>query len=574
MGTRIAYLIVAIFAALSVFAQEQEGGGFDQTQVITGDRSLTVQKAFKISEPALPLEIEVEMNELDYTMIPKRPALELQVDTIPPARVKVREPLEKLYRGFVKAGVGTFATPYLEAYYSSERDREMSYGAHIRHLSHNDGINRPVAFSGLSQNGIDLWGKKIIGKHALQAKLGYDRNVWYYYGFDPQDADIDKKDIRQTFNLFELNTDWKSYYRDSSKVNHDLNLDIYHLGDAYESNELGVKAGANLRTYRGAQFYTLDLGFDLISFKGGGVEAFEFIRDTIPNLPGDDETNAIFSAVPKIVLRSGDFRADVGIGLYGRFSNQARFHAFPDVHFSYSLFNDLFAPYAGITGNVERVGYRTLTEQNPFILNQVPLENTINRYRVFGGFRGSVSDNLSFNVGVSYTRGDNTPLFVNDTLYSRENRFSVIYDRVTTLAFSGEVSYVSKDGWQANLSGEVFSYETENEEEAWHLPSYRFAAKGSYNLYDKFILGVSFNLIGSRRVKSLWPIPDQDPTEGGFWNVELDPYLDLGLSAEYRYTSRLSVFIEANNLTATKYDIYYRFPAQRAFILGGAKFSF
>jgi hypothetical protein len=220
------------------------------------------------------------------------------------------------------------------------------------------------------------------------------------------------------------------------------------------------------------------------------------------------------------------------------------------------------------------VGYRTLTETNPFILNQVPLENTINRYRVFGGFRGSVSDNLSFNVGVSYTKADNTPLFVNDTLFSRENRFSVIYDDLTILSFSGEVSYVSDAGWQANLSGEILSYDTENELEAWHLPNYRFKASGSYNLYDKFIIGASFNLIGSRQVKSLWPIPGQSPEEGGFWNVKLDPYLDLGLSAEYRYTSRLSIFIEANNLTATSYDIYYRFPAQRAFIMGGAKFSF
>lgn len=319
LGFRIGCLIAVILISLMASAQETEGGGFDQTQVITGDRSLTVQKAFKISEPALPREISVEMKDLDYSMIPKRPALKVQVDTIPPARVKVREPLEKLYKGFVKGGVGTFATPYLEAYYASERDRDLAYGAHLRHLSNNDAINRPVAFSGLSQNSVDLWGKKIIGKHGLQTKIGYDRNVWHYYGFDPQDADIDKKDIRQTFNLLELNADWRSYYRDSSKVNHDLNLDLYNLSDAYNSNEFGIKAGANLRTYRGDQFYTLDLGFDLISYRAGELEAFEFIRDTVPVLPESDETNAIFSAVPKIVLRSGEFRADVGLGLYGRF---------------------------------------------------------------------------------------------------------------------------------------------------------------------------------------------------------------------------------------------------------------
>lgn len=569
-------VFAASFLSLSVSAQPQDGeGGFDQTQIITGDRALTVQKAFKISEPALQRSMDVDMGDLDYQMIPRRPELELVVDTIPPAKVKVREPLEKLYQGYVKGGVGTFATPYLEAYYASERDRDLGYGAHLRHLSHNDGVNRPVAFSGMSQNSIGLWGKKIIGKHSLQGNLDYDRNTWHYYGFDPQDAEIERDDYRQTFNLFEVSADWKSYYRDSSRVNHDLSLNVYNLSDKFESNELGVKAGAKLRSYRGDQFYTLDLGFDLISYGAGELTPFSFMDDSLAVVfSEEDETNAIFNATPKIVLRKGDFRADVGIGLYGRFSNKARFHAFPDLHFSYSLFNDIFVPYAGMTGNVERVGYRTLTESNPWVLNQVPVVNTINRYRFFGGFRGSVSDNLSFNLGVSYQKGDNTPLFVNDTLFSRENRFSVVYDDITTLAFTGEVSYLSNEGWGVGLSGKIFSYDTENEDEAWHLPSYEFTVNGNYNLYDKFIAGITLNLIGNRQVKSLWPVPEQEPEEGGYYKVELDPYLDLGLSIEYRYTSRLSLFIEANNLTATKYDIYYRFPAQRAFVLGGAKYSF
>ena len=136
------------------------------------------------------------------------------------------------------------------------------------------------------------------------------------------------------------------------------------------------------------------------------------------------------------------------------------------------------------------------------------------------------------------------------------------------------MSYLSDEGWDVGLSGNIFSYDAENEDEAWHLPSYEFTANVSYNLYDKFIAGVTLNLVGNRQVKSLWPVPDQELQDGGYYKVELDPYLDLGLSIEYRYTSRLSLFVEANNLTATKYDIYYRFPAQRAFVLGGAKYSF
>ncbi len=572
---KIVFALISVFTVNLLCAQGgEDDGGFNQTQVITGDRTLTVQKAFKISELPVPQEIEVEMGDLDYLLIPRRPDLTVEVDSIEAARVKIREPLDKLYKGYVKAGAGNFATPLLEAYFASDRDRELAYGAKVRHLSHNDGVNRPVAFSGMSQNSIDVWGKKIFGKHSLQSQLSYNRDVWHYYGFDPQDADIDNDDIQQRFNLFELNSNWKSYYRDSSKVNHDLGLDIYYLNDRFEAGEFGINATGDLRSYRGDQLYLLDLGFDLISYSGADVQAFEFMSNDSISIAATDETNAIFNAVPKIVLRNGAIRADVGLGIYARFTDKVRFNAFPDLEFSVRLFNDIFVPYAGVTGNVERVSYRTLTTDNPFVLSQLPLENTVNRYKAYGGFRGSVSDNLSFNVGASYQKGDNTPLFVNDTLVSRENRFSVIYDDVKTFTLFGEVTYTSGDKWGVNLSGRIYSYDTEDEDEAWHLPSSEFTLAGHYNLYDKFVLGASAALIGSRQVKSLFPIPNEQPEDGGYWKVELDPYLDISLSAEYRYTERLSAFIQATNLTATKYDIYYRFPAQRAFVLGGVKYSF
>lgn len=568
-------ILLFIFAfGIAIASNGQEGGEFDQTQVITGDRTLTVQKAFKISEAATPKKINVSPGELSYQMIPKRPALAVTVEMIEPAKVKVREPLEKLYKGYVKAGVGTFATPYLEAYYASDRDRDLSYGAHIKHLSHNDGVNRPVGFSGMSQNAIDVWGKKIFKQHSFEANLGYELNSWYYYGFDPQDAEIDKKDYRQRFNLFELNTGWRSYYRDSSQVNHKIGLDLYFLDDSYVSNEFGVNATAELYSYRGNQFYNLDLGFDLISYQGGGLLPFSFMDDSLSFIPADDETNGILHATPKLILRKNGLRAEVGLGLYGRFRNQARFHAFPDLEFSYALFNNIFVPYVGLTGNVERVSYRTLTEKNPFVLSQLPLENTINRYRAFGGFRGSVSSKLSFNVAASYQKSDNTPLFVNDTIVSRENRFSVIYDEVKTLTFMGEITYLNEGQWGATFRGQIFNYDTANEDEAWHLFNFEFNLEGHYNLYDKFVIGADINFIGSRKAKSLWPLPNQAAEDAGYWKVDLDPYLDLGLSVEYRYTTRLSAFIEANNLTATKYDVYYRFPAQRAFVMGGVKYSF
>jgi hypothetical protein len=579
MNKIIQHIFLAVIIVLPGFLSAQDGGdgGFDQTQIITGDRTLTVQKAYKISDLPRTLEIKAPEDDFEYVLIPKRPVKEIELETIPPAKVKVRKPLEKLYHGFVKAGAGTFATPYLDAYYTSTRDRDIAYGARVHHFSSNDGINREVAFSGFSRNKAELWGKKIFKKQSVELKAGFTRDVWHYYGFDPEfyDFDIEKKDYRQRFNIVDVQSTWRSYYRDSSRVNHVTQFDFYALGDRYESSELGFNLESNLESFRGNQYYTLETGLDFISYKAGELSPFNFIQDTTGIIrQGQTTNNAIFKAVPRILITHRGLRAMVGIGIYGRFQDQADFHAFPDAEVSYSLFNNIFIPYAGITGKVIRNSYRNFSDLNPFILSNFQMANSIERYKMFAGIRGTVSDNISFNAGIEYSKVDDRPLFVNDTLFSAENRFEIIYDEVKTFTIQGELTYQVEDKWDASVFARIYSYSTDIEKEAWHLPSHEIGLNANYNLFNKFYLGAELTWIGKRYVKSLLPVESVDAEPEGFSVIELDPYLDLSLSAEYRYTKRLSVFLEANNLTATKYDIYYRFPAQRVFILGGLKYAF
>lgn len=576
MMRHMKYLLCAMItagAAATLSAQEEDG--FDRTQIITGDRTLTVDKAFKITESPTETDIPVRTVDTTYTLIPRRPEVKLGTEPIEPARIKVREPLDPMYHGYVQGGVGTYQTPFLEAMFTSTRKRDFSYGVKYRHLSAHRSV-RNVAFSGFSENEIAAWGKKIFSKHSLETKAAFSRDVFHYYGFDPQDTEISKGDIRQRFELFSLDNKWKSYYRDSSKVNHDLDLNIYNLVDRLGSSEFGVFAGGELHAYRGNQFYKMRTGFDLISYRSDGISPFTYMNSQVGELDttGARIDNAIVHAVPQILLRTGNLSASVGMGIYLQVQNTGRFHAFPDAEVSYSLFNDILIPYAGITGSVNRVGYRTLTRTNPWVLNSLNLENSVTKYNVFGGFRGSISDEVSFNTRVSYTQTDDMPLFVNDIVFSTENRFNVIYDDIGTFSMLGELTYVESDKWEAFASVEILSYSTGEEEEAWHLPAHRISMGGKYNLFDKFSAGMTLNWIGARQVRTQVADPGQDSPDPSFASAELGAYLDLSLQAEYRYTSRISAFVEVHNLTASKYEIYYRFPAQRAFIMGGARYLF
>lgn len=574
--------IIALVAFVMPFlakAQEQPEGGFDQTQVITGDRSLSVQKAMKISSLPEAYKINVDMGTLSYQMVPRRPIILIGVDSIQPAKVKVREPLEKLYKGFVKAGFGTFVTPYVEGLYTSGRDRDLSYGVHLRHMSANDGINRPVAFSGFNQSQLDGWVKKVYRSHSIQGKVDYQRNGVYYYGFDPQDLDVSKKDIRQTFNVFDLNLDWKSYYRDSSRVNHDIDLDTYFLTDNYESQEFGLKVGADLHAIRGEHFFKLQTSFDFVNTQFSEVTPFDFMEDTTGVfVAGGKQGSGILELAPQILLAKDNLRALVGLSIFGQFTSQAKFNVFPKLEFSYSLFNDIFIPYAGMTGEVNRNSYRNITNSNPFILSSMSLsqDNIAQEvaYDLYGGFRGTLSEKMSFNARVGLSQMNDTPLFVNDTIVSVENRFQVIHDDIRIFSLLGELTYMHSEKWSANLRAEFFGYDTNDEAEAWQMPAFRIDLSGKYNLFDKIEIGAELAWIGKRYAKSYLPVDGIDISDEGYYKVEMDGYVDLTLSVAYNYTKRLSVFVQANNLTASKYDIYYRFPAQRVFVLGGVKYAF
>ena len=55
---------------------------------------------------------------------------------------------------------------------------------------------------------------------------------------------------------------------------------------------------------------------------------------------------------------------------------------------------------------------------------------------------------------------------------------------------------------------------------------------------------------------------------------ELDGVFDINLNFEYRYTKKLSAFIQLNNITSSPYKKWDDYPTQRFGVLGGLTYSF
>ena len=249
-------------------------------------------------------------------------------------------------------------------------------------------------------------------------------------------------------------------------------------------------------------------------------------------------------------------------------------HLYPRAYLSYSLFDDLFTPYAGITGDLERNSFYSLSQVNPFIHNANGLTNTSQDLEIFGGIRGTILDNLAFNAKVSVEKYKDYAFFVNDTLLSAENKFAVLYDDLRVVRLAGELTYEHDERLTIGGRIEIASNTADDFQEAFNLPSVQFTLDTRYDLDDKFIVKAQVFAAGKRFAGTMNPQEGDEVEIGKFYTIPLRSYVDASLGVEYRYTKRISAWLDINNLTGGRYPRWYNYPVQPVLVMGGLTYSF
>jgi hypothetical protein len=555
---------------------------YDQEIISIGDRTLTVDAAYKISDLPNTIDTVYVSQDLKYQLIPRQVEVNYEPKDIKPAKLKVIEPLGKLYRGYAKAGVGVFTTPLFEVDYNSIRDRDWAYGIDLRHFSSQGGL-KDVADNAYGENHFGGWVKRYVNKHTIEGGLGYDLDRIHYYGFDPGDIDIDKKDYRQTYKTFKGHIEVESHYRDSAQIQHRGFFNLRNTKadiDALETNfVIGGEAAKTMDDYR----FGLGMELDVNYFDQGSIKPF-YIAESQDSAAIElgDMNNTIFRMEPSIHARKNDLTADIGLGIVVDAADpKTIWHLYPQAYLSYSLFDDLFTPYAGITGDLKRNSFYSLAQENPFIHNVMRIDedergltNTSKDLEIYGGIRGTIFDNLAFNAKVSVENYDDFAFFVNDTLYSAENKFAVLYDDLRVVRIAGELTYIHDERLTIGGRLEFASNKADDFEEAFNLPSVQFTLDGRYDLDDQFIVTAQIFAAGKRYAGSMMPGEEDETEIGKFYSVPLRSYVDGSLGVEYRYTKRISAWLDINNLTGGRYPRWHNYPVQSVLVMGGLSYSF
>ena len=579
--------IAVVIALLPIAAFSQGNGDPQQSTTIDTKANRYIRPAYRVSESPKMLDTVVSIPAQEYPMVFHQMDVYTETEPIEPAKLKIVDPISKIYRGYVKAGIGMYTSPLLDIHFMETRSRGGSWGVNFKHFSSRDAFSN-LPFSGFSDNNAMLYGKKFLKNHILSANLKFDHLSRYQYGIKPDnnvpfpDTAYDREDIRQRFSNYEVNAQLKRYFEDTLKLNQNYYLDYYYFQDYRDdedkrkfdfAREHRFKIGTELSSYFNNEFIRGMFELDYANYKADTINPCAFCdTNTVLNSNGNAIANLGFQITTRGKFWSVKGGVKVGINMPDRGTSNAGFHLYPDVEARLSLFDNIFIPYVGLTGGLERNSFRSLARENPFVLSALELRNTNNVWKAYGGFRGSLSSKASFNLGVSTGQYRNVPLFWRDTTFSYNNRFDVIYDTLTITSFFGQISVHYEEEIKVFAKGEYFIY-SGSQLYPWYRPTYQFSLNGIYDLADKIIGRLDVYVLGGRRAGSSVPVDDIQ-AQNGIYVVDLGGFVDINLGFEYRYTKRLSGYVNFNNILSRKYQLYQDYPLQGINIHGGITYSF
>lgn len=563
---------ILVFLLLPFVAISQEDPTV-WTYTTLGERIIT--PAYRITENPSIIDTIIPSPTVQYPLLNRKMDTKISVTEIEPAKIKIVDPLAKLYPGYIRLGIGNYSSPLGELYFNSMRNRKVNYGIAVKHNSSFGNI-KGYAPSSFDYTTGRLFGDFFTRDFRIQPEFTYMNHGYHFYGIQDTLGLISKDSLRNRVQSI------GGSFRFSNFTSKDSAHLLYSFYTSYQyfhefqnpTDTFGLNGKNNTFSIGTDMRYKFKKNIFNVNFDINYNQFNYNFADTsfAAGYTGREEKNWLIHLRPTISTYGKNWKITYGVDLNFDTPSDTVFKVVPVIEAKYSLFNDMFIPYVGIDGGVKQNSFATLNRQNEFMLTNTSLYNTktINYY---GGIKGTLSKTISFNVRVAYKVIDNLALFVNDTIASDLYRFRVIYNDMNVLSFDGSFSYQSGEKLKIDLIGEYNQYSSQLNGDlyanAWHLPVYAATLRANYNLFEKIYVKLDFTLQGGR------PSPaglfDTDTTTP---NSELGILADANFHAEYRYSKRLSAYIQFNNLAAQKYQRWYGYPVQGFQVMGGVTFGF
>jgi hypothetical protein len=532
-----------------VYAQGQwnSEGELDDVEIeIVKERQISLPKANRNFEKIPPRPSETIKPPIQYNFRPFS-FQTLQINpAIRPLKLKQENP-SKVYGGYLSAGYGNYASPYLEGFINSRRNKNKLVGAHGLFSSSDKGpVDGRNSGSGMSM--VSLYGKTFNEYISLSGDAGFENRTTHFYGY-PAGSDIDGRDIKQSYSIFRLKGDISN--AKATDFGYKLGAGFSYLTDRYDATESEVDFDFS-SAYKVSEAVGLGIksGYYLINRKDALVEAnprsLFFVNPRFEFLPVD-----------KLKLNAG-----FNVALENDSIDEKNVHVYPDVKASYPLTPSVEL-VASLTGGVEKVSLQTLSNENIWIAPNIDIFHTNKLYDLQAALNTKIGNKVAVNGGFSFAALKNWYFFKNDQ--TDQSKFVLEYDTDATIRtnFFASLGFASAENANVLLRGDVYAYHRD-QGEVWHRPTYKVTADASFNIVKKILFDVKVIAQGGMLA--------QDPNI--LTTVKLDPALDVNLRTEYMVSDSFSIFAQLNNITSNRYPLFLNYPVRGFQGLGGITWKF
>lgn len=539
----IVAILFCFLISNSAFAQQGELKGLDVD--IIKSYSPILANPVKLNFPASTVTADTVKPNMKYTVVPRL----LNLPFIPPdirPLAMVKDEKGNSQNNYLKAGFGTQWSPLGELYLNTKPSEKYDAGLYAYHLSGSGDLK----YQKFSDNIVQINGKRFFKSNAVSLVARYDNNAFNYYGYDHNDTsrivlDAIAQKMHQRFSKFSGALNFGNTKENKSDFNYNFNFGFYNVQDLFHAKETNLNTSLDLeKELKKVHHLHLKLFND----------NFSFSQDSLKFSTNLFHINPYYRITQKNWSLTGGFNVVI--------PNKGNVFFFPKIEGEYKLADKYLIPFAGFDGEVNKNNFMGLTSVNPYINKHQPQDYS-KIYNIYGGAKGSMGNHFSYLLKISERLYDFLPYFLNDSI--NVTRFDVnYYQNAGVFNVHGEIGYRESEHINVILGGDYYGYQLDFNDTAIGYPNSRLSVEADYNIKDKIIVGANVFAYS----KSFAQLPKEQ------LKTALKGVLDVNISIQYNYKKNFAAFLNINNITAAKYQRWYRYQGYGFNLIGGLILKF
>lgn len=522
------------------------GQGLVGDSEMTGDWKPNLGNMEKPENSVTPIDNKVETKEMTYEEKQIKAKTEYK-----PQEVKLpqgpKPPMDELKNNLVKLSFGRFASPYVKVWLSTGRNLNGRAGLDFSHASSSKGYED---YAEWRDDILGAYGQYYTGDNTFKGSIRFKNSNYFYFADTAVVADFpNKKDsIRNTFTKLQVDGSIVRNYNPDA-VNYDIGLQFQGYFDRWDDKDLHISLLPKLR------WKITDM------FSANIASGLTFSNSTFDTV---QQSRFFLDFTPTVDFKYEGLTVQGGIKVNSFTDSTSKFKAFPVLRAKYQLVPEKLSVSAGIVGEMTYLKYYDLIDQNRYINRLPDIRPMRDVANIYLGFDGQFAKYFTYSLR-GYTKK------VKDQLvyFNPEGAayFQMLYDSNFTQS-GAEVSLIfnKNDKIRAGIKGDFRHFRTSNLTANFNMPGTKVDIWGSYNFANKVWVATEIYVFGPRTM-SVTSDSLATPIKQGV-------VADVNLSAEYRFSKRLSVFLELNNLLDNRWQRWYNYRERPFDIKGGVTFSF